>query len=281
LDGGRGGGESGEVGVELTLVVIGAVTGFVVGMTSTGGGALLTPALVLLVGVPARIAIGSDVLVASAMKLVSGSFYAWRSEVHWPSVLRLLAGSVPGAVAGLALVNRLPLQSSETILRGALGVVLVLAGVAIAFRLRHDPHAASRRPFPSALSTAAIGFLIGLLVSVTSIGSGSLLLCALSLRFPLAPRTAVGTDLVHALVLSAVVSAGHWSGGRVDLALVTAVLIGAVPGSLAGAMAATAVPQRALRAVLATVLMAIGVQLTASSVAALSAAPAARMEVSR
>ncbi|HEX7086334.1 MAG TPA: sulfite exporter TauE/SafE family protein [Vicinamibacterales bacterium] len=275
-----GNGNPAEGSVELTLVVVGAATGFVVGMTSTGGGALLTPALVLLADVPARVAIGSDVLIASTMKLASGGFYAWRAEVHWPTVLRLLAGSAPGALAGLAVVNRLPIESSETILRAGLGVVLVLAGAAIAFRLRSQAIPAATS-FPAPLATAAIGFIVGLLVSLTSIGSGSLLLCALGLWFPLGARTTVGTDLLHALALSALVSAGHWSGGRVDPAVVGAVLVGAVPGSLAGAMAATAVPQRALRVVLATVLVAIGVQLTASSVTALSTATSAPLEVAR
>ncbi len=258
--------------MELTLVLTGAVTGFVVGLTSTGGGALLTPALVLLVGVPARIAIGSDVLIASAIKLVSGSFYAWRGDAHWPTVARLLAGSIPGALTGLAIVNRLPVESSEIILRGALGVVLVVAGAALAFRLRHETPPQFDKPFPRALHTSTIGFVIGLLVSITSIGSGSLLLVALSLRYPLAPRTTVGTDLLHALVLSAVVSGGHWSAGRVDMALVGHVLVGAIPGALGGAMLATAVPQRALRAALAAVLVAIGLQLTASSLSSPAAA---------
>ncbi|MBK5297887.1 MAG: sulfite exporter TauE/SafE family protein [Vicinamibacteria bacterium] len=252
--------------MDLALVLTGLVTGFVVGLTSTGGGALLTPALVLLIGVPARIAIGSDVLIACGMKLVSGGFYAWRGDTHWPTVWWLLTGSIPGALVGLSIVNLLPADGGEQILRAALGVMLVAAGGAIVFRLRRRDEPLTDALAPSTRKTAIIGFVIGVLVSVTSIGSGSLLLCALTLWFPLTARTAVGTDLLHALVLSTVVSAGHWSAGRVDLALVTGVLAGAIPGALAGAMLATSIPQRALRACLAATLVAVGLQLASSSV---------------
>ena len=264
--------------MDLALVLTGLVTGLVVGLTSTGGGALLTPALVLLIGVPTRVAIGSDVLIAVGMKLVSGGFYAWRGHSHWPTVGRLLAGSIPGALAGLAVVNRLPAEGGDQILRGALGVVLLAVGVALLLRLRHTDGALLARQAPGPWRTAAIGFAIGWLVSVTSIGSGSLLLCAFTLWFPLSARTAVGTDLVHALVLSVVVSAGHWSAGRVDLALVGGVLAGAIPGALAGAMLATSIPQRALRACLAAVLLAAGLQLTSSSLAPATAIAIGRLQ---
>lgn len=262
--------------MDLALVLTGFVTGVVVGLTSTGGGALLTPALVLVLGVPARIAIGSDVLIAVGMKLVSGGFYAWRGHTHWPSVWRLLGGSIPGALVGLQIVNRLPVNGGDEILRAVLGIVLLAVGAALVLRLRRDDHTLPAGPGPDAWRTAVIGFVIGCLVSVTSIGSGSLLLCAFALWFPLTARTAVGTDLIHALLLSSVVSLGHWSAGRVDLALVGGVLTGALPGALAGAMLATSIPQRALRACLAAVLIAVGLQLAATHLA-----PATAMAVTQ
>jgi uncharacterized membrane protein YfcA len=262
--------------VDLGLVVAGFVAGVVVGLTSTGGGALLTPALVLFVGVPARIAIGSDVLIAVGMKLVSGGLYVWRGHSHWPTVWRLLAGSIPGAMVGLGVVNRLPVEGSDEILRAALGLVLLAVGGALVFRLRQDDAALAVGAGPGAWRTAAIGFVVGALVSITSVGSGSLLLCALALWFPLSARTAVGTDLIHALILSMVVSIGHWSAGRVDMALVGGVLVGAIPGAFAGAVLATSIPQRALRACLAAVLIGIGLQLAISNLA-----PATAMAVNQ
>jgi hypothetical protein len=245
--------------MDLTVVLTGAVIGVVVGMTSTGGGALLTPALVLLLGVPARIAVGSDVLIAAAIKLVGSGFYVARGEVHWQTVRTLAYGSVPGAVAGLVLLSRVPLASIDAVLQQAVGGALVLVGVVTVIQLVRKPRPARAMPRPAI--TVAVGALIGLLVSVTSIGSGSLLLAAFVIWFPLRPTTMVGTDLVHALVLSSVAAAGHFAAGRVDLALSATVLAGAIPGVIAGASVATWMPQRALRGCLAAVLLAIGLRL--------------------
>lgn len=240
--------------------LIGLLVGIVVGGTSTGGGALLTPALVLVARIPVSTAIGSDVLIASGMKLFAGGIYALRGEVHWQTVGRLATGSIVGAVAGIWLLNRIPIEAIDTYLARALGIVLIVAGAALILRLTIGAHSHPRRA-PSKPVTVAIGFATGLLVSMTSIGSGSILLCALALYYPLSATTIVGTDLVHALVVSSVATVGHSMAGRVDVGLAAAVLIGAVPGVLIGARIATAVPERALRAGLAAVLIAIGLQM--------------------
>lgn len=245
--------------MDLTVVLTGAVIGVVVGMTSTGGGALLTPALVLLLGVPARIAVGSDVLIAAVIKLVGSGFYVARGEVHWETVRTLAYGSIPGALVGLALLEAVPLARIDALLQQAVGGALVLVGVVTVMQLLRTPRPAPGMPRASV--TMATGAAIGLLVSVTSIGSGSLLLAAFVLWFPLRPTTMVGTDLVHALVLSSVAAAGHFFAGRVDLALSATVLAGAVPGVIAGASVATWMPQRALRGCLAAILLAIGLRL--------------------
>ena len=114
---------------------------------------------------------------------------------------------------------------------------------------------------PSRAATAGIGFAIGLLLAMTSVGSGSLLMAALVLWFPLGASTMVGTDLLHALILSLVAGLGHYMAGRVDLALTANVLVGAVPGVIVGANLATVMPQRVLRGCLAATLVAVGLQL--------------------
>ena len=111
---------------------------------------------------------------------------------------------------------------------------------------------------PATAVTMCLGFAIGVLVSMTSVGSGSLLLCALALWYPLEAREIVGTDLVHALILSTVATLGHAAAGRVDLVLAGAVLLGAVPGVLVGARLVTRVRERPLRVMLAFVLVATG-----------------------
>src|SRR5262245_37247711 len=243
--------------MEPTAVLIGTVVGFVVGVTSTGGGALLTPALVFLLRVPPSVAVGSDVLIASVTKLFGSGVYARRGLVDWPTVGRLFVGSLPGAVLGVALLDHIAPDVREHVLQRALGFVLVLAGAASLVRLqvrRHTPPPAA----PSAAVTATLGFATGVLVSTTSVGSGSLLLCVLTFFFPLPASVMVGTDLVHALLLSAVATLGHLHAGRVDLTLAGAVLAGSVPGVLLGARLAQSVPERALRAALAVVLIGLG-----------------------
>jgi len=246
--------------VEIAPAVVGLIVGVVVGLTSTGGGALLTPALVLVLGVPASAAIGSDVLIASVMKFFGGGFYALRREVHWPTVLRLAVGSIPGAGVGVALLNRLAVDEIDTILQRSLGAVLVVAGAATLARLlvkgRSDRVSMPRWP-----ATVALGFGTGVLVATTSVGSGSLLLCVLTCFFPLGPATMVGTDLVHALFLSTAATVGHLAAGRVNVPLAASVLVGAVPGVILGARFASGMPERALRAVLAVLLIGIGVSL--------------------
>lgn len=258
--------------MELLPTLIGLVVGLVVGATSTGGGALLTPALVLIARVPASIAIGSDVLIASGMKLFGGSVYALRGEVHWPTVGRLAMGSIPGAVVGIWILNRLPVEVIDLYLGRALGVVLMLAGAAVIIRLTRGSQSHPIASPPGSV-TALVGFVTGVLVSMTSIGSGSLLLCALALYYPLSATTIVGTDLMHALFLSSVATVGHSMAGRVDVGLAAAVLLGAVPGVLMGARLATAVPERALRAGLAAVLLAIGLQLAVFNASPAQARP--------
>jgi uncharacterized membrane protein YfcA len=244
--------------LDLTAPLIGIVAGFVVGVTSTGGGALLTPALVFILRVPPSIAVGSDVLIASVTKLFGGGIYAFRGQVHWRTVGRLLCGSLPGTLAGILLLNYLPAEVREHALQRALGAVLVVAGAATLIRLRFaGQHVRAAAP-PSTAWAAALGFVTGLLVSTTSIGSGSLLLCVLAIFFPLPAQTMVGTDLVHALILSTAATLGHLHAGRVDAALAASVLAGSIPGVLLGARVAHAVPERVLRAVLAVILIGLG-----------------------
>ena len=255
---------------------VGLIVGVLVGMTSTGGGALLTPVLVLGLGVPPSVAIATDMLVASMMKSVGGLLYAARHEVHWPTVGRLAMGSIPGALLGVAVVNFLPSGDLDEILRSGLGWVLMLAGAATIVRQVWRRHAAPR-DLPSGPVTAVLGFCVGMLVSVTSVGSGSLLLCVMTFFFPFSSATMVGTDLAHALILTGVSAIGHLAAGRVDVGLAAAVLVGAIPGVVLGARLATVVPDRALRATLAALLIGVGLHLVwQTSVAPTSAAAPAQ-----
>lgn len=241
----------------VSLAGLGALCGLVVGMTSTGGGALLTPGLILL-GVPPGIAIGTDLLIASVMKLFGGGVYARSGQVHWPTVRWLACGSVPGALVGVYLINLLPAGSQGPLLSRVLGLALLLAGTATLVRVLWRS-ASSSRPMPRPWVTALLGAVVGALVSATSIGSGSLLLCVLAVLFPLSSRTLVGTDLVHALVLSTAATLAQLVSGRVDFLLAAQVLVGGIPGVLLGTKLTALLPERAMRGALACTLMGLGV----------------------
>jgi uncharacterized membrane protein YfcA len=265
-------------GPEAALV--GAAVGLLVGMTSMGAGALLTPALVLLLGVPPRIAVGSDVLIAGVMKLFGGGAYAVRRAVHWPTVLRLLLGSIPGALAGLGLLRLLPEGSLDAVVARLLGIAMLASGVVSLVRyLRRVPDETVASP--GAVGTAAIGFATGLLVSITTVGSGSILIFVLARFFPLRARQLVGTDLAHAFLLSVVAAAGHGFAGRLDPSLAVAVLAGAIPGVVVGALLAGKIPERSLRTALATIVFTVGVRFTALPAATRQEAPVALREGSR
>jgi uncharacterized membrane protein YfcA len=245
-------------------VLIGLAVGVVVGLTSTGGGALLTPALVLLLGVPPATAVGSDVFIGAAMKLFGGGVYATRGAVHWPTALRLATGSIPGATAGLLLLSFLPHGLLDAFLRRTLGGVLVVVGTLMLWRLWRSSRGAPR-PMPTRRLIVVLGFVTGLLVSTTSVGSGTIVLAALQSLFPLTARVVVGTDLIHALLLSSFATAGHLIAGRVDVPLSSTVLVGAIPGVLLGARIATVVAERPLRLVLALVVLTAGIHLAISA----------------
>jgi uncharacterized membrane protein YfcA len=247
-------------GVEAA--VVGAAVGLLVGLTSMGAGALLTPALVLLLGIPPRIAVGSDVLIAGVMKLFGGGAYAVQRAVHWPTVFRLLAGSVPGAIAGLCLLHFVPAGVLDVLIGRLLGLAMLTSGaVSLVRYVRRIPDEAGSAP--GLPGTIGIGFAIGALVSVTTVGSGSILLFVLARFFPLRTRELIGTDLAHAFVLSVVAAVGHGFAGRLDPQLALAVLAGAIPGVIAGALLSGAVPERSLRTVLATIVFTVGVRFTA------------------
>src|SRR5438067_5222346 len=242
--------------------LIGAAVGLLVGLTSMGAGALLTPALVLLLGVPARIAVGSDVLIAGVMKLFGGGAYAVKRAVHWPTVLRLLLGSVPGAIAGLWLLRLVPEGALDGLIGRLLGIAMLVSGaVSLVRYIRRLPDEASAAP--RLAGTIAIGFATGLVVSITTVGSGSILLFVLARFFPLRARELVGTDLAHAFVLSLVAATGHGFAGRLDPALALVVLAGPIPGVIVGAFLSGAVAERSLRTVLATIVFTVGVRFTA------------------
>ena len=245
-------------GISLWAAIgVGLVVGLIVGITSIGAGALLTPALIFILGVPPALAVGTDVFIATVIKLLGGGTYALRRAVDWRMVGWLAAGSLPGAAIGLHYLNQLPPELLDQLIQRWLGGALLLGGAAILISILMPRPERPPRP-PRALPTVLMGFVTGLLVGITSIGSGSVLTAMLVLFSPLNPARIVGTDMLHALALSAFTAAGHAAKGRINFPLAGAVLLGAAPGVLIGAQLATRLPARALKAALAIALLLVG-----------------------
>jgi uncharacterized membrane protein YfcA len=253
----------GDAAAQLSLsdgsaAVLGAVVGIVVGLTSMGGGALLTPGLIFL-GIPPSLAIGSDVLIASVTKLFGSGAYLLKREVHWPTVGRLALGSIPGALVGNRILNALPRSTIDSFVIYGLGFVLIVAGTITLLRLRSQaPLLDLDTAMPPMVVIALMGFITGLLVTVTSVGSGSILIIMMMRSVPLPMKKLVGSDIVHALILSSVATFLHARAGRVDVHLALSVLIGAVPGVLVGARMAGVLPERSLRGAVAGTLVFVG-----------------------
>jgi uncharacterized membrane protein YfcA len=276
-------------GVDLDplLVAAGLVIGTVVGMTGMGGGALMTPVLVLFFGIPPLAAVSSDLVVSAVMKPVGGVVHLRRGTVDLRVVGLLCLGSVPAAFCGV-LVSRALGQGADVQqwTKTALGVALLLAATGLIVRAyqgmvargqraalraarregRDVPDAvAPRIPAPFRLRpvpTVLVGVVGGLVVGMTSVGSGSLIIIALLALYPtLSAASLVGTDLVQAVPLVASAAAGHLLFGDFQLELTASLLVGCLPGVYLGARLSAVAPGGIVRRALALVLLASGLKL--------------------
>jgi uncharacterized membrane protein YfcA len=244
------------------VALAGLFVGFVIGLTGMGGGALMTPILVLLFGVSPIAAISSDVVASFVLKPFGGTVHLRRGTVDLRLVRWLCLGSVPSAFAGAYLVSRI--AGFEHWLKEILGAVLLLAAAAMLLKIVVD----ARRPAAEGvlvvrpLPTLLIGVAGGLVVGMTSVGSGSLMIVMLGLLYPSIPaRVLVGTDLVQAIPLVGAAALGHLAFGQFSLHLTGSVLIGAIPGVIGGALLSARAGDRVLRPVLVVVLAASALKL--------------------
>ena len=256
---------------ELPVVVSGALVGLVVGLTGVGGGALMTPLLVLVFGVAPATAVGTDLLFAAITKVFGSALHHQRQGVDWLVVRRLWWGSLPAAAATLLWLHGLgghrPADAAITL---ALGAVLLVSAAAMLFRpwlpVPGGGQAALTPGHPSrwqAPSTVAAGAAIGMLVTLTSVGAGALGAVALLWLYPvrMGPARLVGTDLAHAVLLALVAGAGHLAMGHVDVSLLGWLLLGSLPGVAVGSLAASRVHDGLLRPAIALVLGAVGLRM--------------------
>jgi uncharacterized membrane protein YfcA len=255
------------------LVLAGLVVGSIVGLTGMGGGALMTPVLVLLFNVQPLAAISSDLVASVIMKPFGSAVHLRNRTVHHGVVRWLALGSVPGAFLGVLISTSFKsAKGVQDDLKVALGVALLLAvgGItarAILDRRRHTVEASTPAEVPvRRLPTVVVGVFGGVVVGLTSVGSGSLMIVLLMMLYPrLSTRQLVGTDLVQAVPLVAAAAAGQLLLGDVKLPLTAALLVGAIPGVILGARLSAKAPSGPLRWALAVVLSASGVKLLGAS----------------
>lgn len=249
------------------VILAGLGVGFVVGLTGMGGGALMTPLLVLLFGVPPLTAVSSDIVAAMVMKPVGGTVHWKRGTVNLKLVGWLVAGSVPTAFLGVLLLREL---GAGPDLQAHVKLALGFALLAVTFGLVIRPLLAARRkPGDSMiplqvkpLPTLFIGIVGGLVVGLTSVGSGSLMMILLLLLYPrLKLSELVGTDLVQAVPLVASAAIGHLLFGDFELGLTGSILVGSLPGVFLGARFSSRAPDYVIRPALIVVLLASGLKL--------------------
>ena len=251
--------------------VAGLGVGMMVGMTGVGGGALMTPILVLLFGVAPAAAVGTDLWFAAITKLAGGAVHHRQGSVDWQVLRRLCAGSLPASLATLAWLHFSGIaQTKSGFILTALGSVLLLTAVAMVFkRQTHALGQALRSTAPESFKraqpalTVVAGAILGFLVTLTSVGAGALGAVMLVYLYPfrMTPARLVGTDIVHAIPLTIVAGTGHLLMGNVNPTLLGALLLGSIPGIVLGSLIGNRAPEHVLRGAIALVLALVGVKL--------------------
>ena len=242
--------------------------GALVGLTGVGGGSLMTPLLILVFGVSPVSAVGTDLLFAAATKSVGAVVHARRHAIEWRVTGLLAAGSIPASAATLIALRVFDIRADGVadLITPALGLALLATAVMLVFQQQVIEALATRTAALTAQRVIVLnvcaGAVLGVLVSLSSVGAGALGVTALTLLYPhLSTHRVVGSDIAHAIPLTLVAGAGYWLMGAVDWGLLGTLLTGSIPGIIVGSLAASYVPAPALRYSLAAVLAVVAVKL--------------------
>ena len=250
--------------VDLLYAISGFCVGMLVGMTGVGGGSLMTPLLILLFGIHPATAVGTDLLYAAATKSAGTLVHGLNRNIDWRVVARLAAGSVPVTALALLALSVFGIYSGEArglitaVLGGALAAtaaVLIFRKTILAFCAAHVGELSPRR---TTALTVLLGAMLGVLVSISSVGAGALGVTAIILLYPRLPTARIiGSDIAHAVPLTLVAGLGHWVLGSIDWHLLGSLLVGSLPGIVLGSYVSVRVPETVLRFTLATTLLLI------------------------
>lgn len=243
------------------VIVFGLGVGILVGLTGIGGGSLMTPLLVIFIGTKPVVAVGTDIAYGAITKTLGG-WRHFRSGTVDMSLSKWLAfGSVPGSVAGVVAVEKIPALHGDGLLWGVASALLFTAVVTLARALFVvNPKERHTVPIEGKVKVGAIalGLFLGFILGVTSVGSGALVGLALILVFKLTPHRVVGTDVFHAALMLWAAGIAHVFAGNIDYTLMVNILIGSLPGVWIGEHLAQRIPAAALRPALGCVMLGSG-----------------------
>jgi uncharacterized membrane protein YfcA len=258
--------------MDILYTLSGFAVGAIVGLTGVGGGSLMTPLLVLLFNVHPATAVGTDLLYAALTKAGGTVAHSRKGHIEWAVTGRLALGRIPAAAITIYVLSHLPKGSNTlgALISSGLGFALLLTAVALLFGRRLRDYAARHEDSPLRQCclgkiTVLVGAILGVLVTISSVGAGALGVAALFFLYPkLSPVKIVGSDVAHAVPLTLVAGLGHWMLGGVDWALLGSLLLGSLPGIWLGSHISSKVPEHILRRLLASMLILIGGKLIAA-----------------
>jgi uncharacterized protein len=246
-------------------IFVGFVVGVLIGMTGVGGGVLLLPVLIFGLRVPAIVAVGSDALFNFFTKIPASLLHLKHGTVKLKVVLALAIGSVPGSILGVKLlmhIRHLYGDGVNSFIKSFVGILLIVIPVLMLFQRRIEERVTHRPPTMKGFAgMTLIGLVAGFLVGMTSVGSGSIIMMLLLLLYSFPPKVNVGTDILHAVILTGVTGFMHLRLGNVDPGLVISLLIGSIPGGLLGSHLSTRMPMIWLRRILCALLLITGARM--------------------
>lgn len=262
--------------MDVYFILAGIVVGFCVGVTGVGAGSLMTPILIMLLKVEPHIAIGTDLLYAAISKFFGSLVHAKQLNIVWPIVLWLAAGSIPASIlTNYVLEHHLGGAASfQHILTKALGLMLIITGLSVICRRQLEKFFEkyrrttqdelteednSRRTWPRH-KLVIMGLILGVLVTLSSVGAGAFGLMALVLMFPQMPMIRViGSDVVHAVMLTFIAGMGHLFTGNVNYTMLGLLLLGSIPAIIIGTLVSSRLPEAKIRSILGMTLLLLGV----------------------
>lgn len=273
------------------FILAGMVVGFCVGVTGVGGGSLMTPILISLFKIEPHVAIGTDLLYAAISKFCGSMVHAKKLNIVWPIVGWLALGSIPASLATSWVLQLSGANQYKAVLTMVLGFMLILTGVSIVFR--HPIEAFFKRRSKRAAATAELdreqvtalvsskkfqvitmGVVLGIFVTLSSVGAGAFGIMALVLMFANLPMIRIiGSDVVHAVALTLVAGLSHMSAGNVDFHLLGWLLAGSIPAIIIGTLVSSRMPEHLIRRILGITLLLLGINFMINPVKAKPAAP--------